>query len=86
MGALCRSYLSQVFTTLPPDCASAIVMCRSVFVVVVGTPLHVNLLAVSLLVWKYLGPHVRVPHHHSASSRASYQRGGRITPQSRRPE
>jgi hypothetical protein len=38
-----------------------------VSVVIVGTPLHVNLLAVSLLVLKYLGPPVRNPHHHPAA-------------------
>jgi hypothetical protein len=67
VGALRQPGLSQFFTTPPPDCASAIVKFRSVSVVTVGTPLHVNMLAVSLLVWKYLGPPVRDPHHHPAA-------------------
>jgi hypothetical protein len=64
MGALCQPGISRFFTTHPPDCASTIVKFRSVSVVTVGTPLHVDLLAVSLLVWKHLRPPVRDPHHH----------------------
>jgi hypothetical protein len=67
MGALHQPGLSQFFTTPPLDCVSAIVKFRSVSVVTVGTPLHVNLLAVSLLVWKYLRPPVRDPHHPPAA-------------------
>ena len=36
-----------VLTTLPPEASSAFVKFRSVSVVIVGTPQHVNLLAVS---------------------------------------
>ena len=53
MGALCQPGLSRLFTTIPLDCAGAIVQFRFVSAVTVGTQLHVNLLAVSLLVWKY---------------------------------
>ena len=47
MGALRQSGLSRFFTTLPPKASSASVKFRSVSVVIVGTPQHVNLLAVS---------------------------------------
>jgi hypothetical protein len=61
MGALRQPGLSRFFTNPPLDCASTIVKFRSVSDVTVGTPLQVNLLAVSLLVLKYLGRPVRDP-------------------------
>jgi hypothetical protein len=52
--------VSRCLTSLPPDCASAIVKLGSVPVVIVGTPLHV--LAVSLLIVEVFGiPSSEVP-------------------------
>jgi len=61
--------------------AVAIVQFRSVSVVIVGTPQHVNLLAVSLLIVEvFVGPIVRGPHRNLPAPAASYQQGERIAP------